>query len=158
MYARIEAVLSSQIGGSQSSLQDLLNAEVDIHTLDQSKDVQGVINHVRSMNLGLERLAKLPLSVRLIREIHAELMKGVRGSDPTPGELRTSQNWIGPHGCTLEEATFVPPPPDMIGKQLGDLEDFYHNDPRLPLLIKIGLAHAQFEAIPSLTAMVVLAG
>ena len=148
MYVRKEAVLSSQIEGTQSSLQDLLSAEADVFTSGQPKDVNEVINHVHSMNLGLKRLAKLPLSVRLIREIHAELMKGVRGSDLTPGELRTSQNWIGPSGSTVKEAIFVPPPPGMVGKQLEDLELFYHNNnQQLPLLIKIGLAHAQFETI-----------
>ena len=147
MYIRKEAVLSSQIEGTQSSLQDLLAAEAKILAPDRPKDVGEVINHVRAMNYGLEHLDKVPLSVRLIREIHAELMQGVRGSKLTPGELRTSQNWIGPGGCTLDEAVFVPPPPHEIVPHLSDLERFYHADTPLPLLIKIGLAHAQFETI-----------
>lgn len=99
------------------------------------------------MNHGLARLAELPVSVRLIREIHAELLRGVRGSRLEPGELRRSQNWIGPGGCTLAEATFVPPPPHEVPGALAALETFLHTDDDLPLLVKIGLAHAQFETI-----------
>ncbi|MFY9780454.1 MAG: Fic family protein [Candidatus Baltobacteraceae bacterium] len=147
MYVRKEAVLSSQIEGTQSSLQDLLAAEADLSVPDSSKDVAELINYVAAMNHGLNRLSELPVSVRLIREIHAELLKGVRGSRLTPGELRTSQNWIGHGGCTLNEATFVPPPPDVVPIALGDLESFLHGESGLPTLIKIGLAHAQFETI-----------
>ena len=147
MYVRKEAVLSSQIEGTQSSLQDLLAAEAQILSPDQPRDVNEVINYVRAVNYGLERLAELPISIRLIREIHAILLEGVRGSNLTPGELRHSQNWIGPHGCTLAEAKFVPPPPHEILNTLGDLEKFLHQEDDLPLLIKIGLAHAQFETI-----------
>jgi Fic family protein len=99
------------------------------------------------MNHGLARLSDLPVSVRLIREIHAKLLNGVRGSRLAPGELRPTQNWIGPSGCTLNEATFVPPPPDIVPQALGDLEQFLHAEHNLPLLIKTGLAHAQFETI-----------
>lgn len=147
MYVRKEAVLSSQIEGTQSSLQDVLAAEARILAPDRPKDVDEVVNYVRAMNHGIERLAALPVSVRLIREIHAKLLHGVRGSHLTPGELRTSQNWIGPGGCTLGEATFVPPPPHEVGGQLSELERFLHGDTGLPLLVKIGLAHAQFETI-----------
>jgi Fic family protein len=147
MYVRKEAVLSSQIEGTQSSLQDLLAAEAQILASDRPRDVEEVVNYVRAMNHGLSRLASLPVSVRLIREIHAQLLHGVRGSQLTPGELRTSQNWIGPAGCTLNQATFVPPPPHEVPQALGDLERFLHTDTQLPLLIKIGLAHAQFETI-----------
>ena len=147
MYVRKEAVLSSQIEGTQSSLQDLLTAEAKILVPERPQDVDELINHVRAMNYGIERLKQIPLSVRLIRKIHAKLMRGVRGSKLTPGELRTSQNWIGPSGCTLNEAVFVPPPHREVAPQLSDLEKFYHADTNLPLLIKIGLAHAQFEAI-----------
>lgn len=147
MYVRKEAVLSSQIEGTQSSLQDLLAAEARVFSPKQPEDVDEVINYVNAMNYGLQRLAKLPVSVRLFGEIHTRLMQGVRGSRLTPGELRTSQNWIGPSGCTLNEATFVPPPPPEVPKALGDLESFLHRDMSLPLLIKIGLAHAQFETI-----------
>ncbi|HVA54275.1 MAG TPA: Fic family protein [Gammaproteobacteria bacterium] len=147
MYVRKEAVLSSQIEGTQSSLQDLLAAEARIFSPKQPEDVDEVINYVNAMNYCLQRLEQLPVSARLFREIHTRLMKGVRGSRLTPGELRTSQNWIGPSGCTLNEATFVPPPPAEVPRALGDLESFLHRDTALPLLIKIGLAHAQFETI-----------
>jgi Fic family protein len=147
MYVRKEAVLSSQIEGTQSSLQDLLAAEAHVFDPKQPRDVAEVLNYVAAMNHGLERLTTLPVSVRLIREIHAKLLEGVRGSHLTPGELRTSQNWIGPGGCTLNEATFVPPPPAELADALGALESFLHTEDALPLLIKIGLAHAQFETI-----------
>lgn len=148
MYVRKEAVLSSQIEGTQSSLQDLLAAEARIFTPERPSDVAEVINYVAAMNHGLERLKDLPVSVRLIREIHERLLRGVRGANLTPGELRTSQNWIGPAGCTLSTAIFVPPPPHEVGDALGQLERFLHDeDIDLPLLIRIGLAHAQFETI-----------
>ncbi len=148
MYVRKEAVLSSQIEGTQSSLQDLLAAEANLIGPEaRPLDVAEVVNYVRAMNYGLARLADLPVSVRLIREIHGKLIEGVRGSHLTPGELRRSQNWIGPAGCTLSEATFVPPPPDLVPQALGELESFLHEDSELPLLVQIGLAHAQFETI-----------
>ena len=147
MYVRKEAVLSSQIEGTQSSLQDVLAAEARIFSSDQPSDVNEVINYVRAMNHGLTRLQNLPVSVRLIREIHAELLTGVRGQHLTPGELRSTQNWIGPAGCLLAEATFVPPPPHEVPQALSDLENFLHTEAPMPLLIKIGLAHAQFETI-----------
>jgi Fic family protein len=147
MYVRKEAVLSSQIEGTQSSLQDLLAAEAHILSPNRPKDVEEVVNYVTAMNYGLERLRELPISVRLIKEIHERLLQGVRGSRLTPGELRTSQNWIGPGGCTLHEATFVPPPPHEVPAALGALETFLHAESNLPQLLQIGLAHAQFETI-----------
>lgn len=147
MYVRKEAVLSSQIEGTQSSLQDLLAAEARVLAPSVPGDVDEVVNYVGAMNHGLGRLADLPVSVRLIREIHARLLQGVRGSRLTPGELRRSQNWIGPGGCTLAEAAFVPPPPDRVPQALGDLELFLHAESDLPMLVRIGLAHAQFETI-----------
>jgi len=147
MYVRKEAVLSSQIEGTQSSLQNLLAAEAQLFDPDTPKDVNEVANYVRAMNHGLARLAELPVSVRLIREIHAELMQGVRGGRLQPGELRTSQNWIGPPGCTLATATFVPPPPHEVPQALSDLEHFLHDGAGLPPLVQVGLAHAQFETI-----------
>ena len=147
MYVRKEAVLSSQIEGTQSSLQDLLAAEAQLYAPEAPKDVDEVINYVEAMNHGLGRLAELPVSVRLIRELHEKLLAGVRGHRLTPGEVRTSQNWIGPGGCTLNEATFVPPPPELVPQALGDLETFLHADDDLPVLIQIGLVHAQFETI-----------
>lgn len=147
MYVRKEAVLSSQIEGTQSSLQDLLAAEAHILSPESPKDVDEVINYVSAMNYGINRLRELPLSVRLIKEIHERLLRGVRGSRLTPGELRTSQNWIGPGGCTLNEATFVPPPPHEVPAALTDLEAFLHSESDLPQLVQIGLTHAQFETI-----------
>lgn len=147
MYVRKEAVLSSQIEGTQSSLQDLLAAEAKVLAKENPRDVAEVVNYVKAMNHGLGRLEKLPVSVRLFREIHEKLLTGVRGSTLTPGELRRSQNWIGPAGCTLAEAAFVPPPPEEVPQALGDLEKFLHQDDDMPLLIKIGLAHVQFETI-----------
>ncbi len=147
MYVRKEAVLSSQIEGTQSSLQDLLSAEAKLFNPDRPDDVGEVVNYVSAMNYGLARLETLPISVRLIRELHAKLLSGVRGSNLTPGELRTRQNWIGSGGCTISEAIFVPPPPDEVPGALGALESFLHQTDSLPLLIKIGLAHAQFETI-----------
>jgi Fic family protein len=147
MYVRKEAVLSSQIEGTQSSLQDLLAAEAQLLNQNLPLDVDEVINYVRAMNQGLACLAELPVSVRLIRDIHAELLRGVRGGRLQPGELRTSQNWIGPAGCTLNTATFVPPPHQMVPEVLGVLEKFLHCEDDLPPLVKIALAHVQFETI-----------
>lgn len=147
MYVRKEAVLSSQIEGTQSSLQNLLAAEARLYDPGAPADVNEVINYVRAMNHGLARLAELPVSVRLIREIHAELMRGVRGGRLAPGELRRSQNWIGPGGCSLHEAIFVPPPPQEVPAALADLERFLHARDGLPPLVRVGLAHAQFETI-----------
>jgi Fic family protein len=147
MYVRKEAVLSSQIEGTQASLNDVIKAEADLFTPERPSEVREVINYTAAMNHGLQRLGELPLSVRLIREIHERLMKNVRGSRMKPGELRTSQNWIGPRGCTLAEARFVPPPHEEAAKALGDLEQFLHGEDDIPPLVRIGLAHAQFETI-----------
>ncbi len=147
MYVRKEAVLSSQIEGTQSSLQDLLTAEAKLLNPQGPTDVSEVANYVKAMNHGLARLADLPVSVRLIREIHEVLLKDVRGGRLATGELRTTQNWIGPAGCTLSEATFVPPPPHEVPQALADLERFLHHDDPPPALILVGLAHAQFETV-----------
>ena len=146
MYVRHEAVLSSQIEGTQSSLDDVLQFEIDSAGKELPKDVEEVVNYVNAMNYGMERIAQLPLSLRLIREIHDELMDGDRGGDRTPGEFRRSQNWIGPQGCTLANATFVPPPVHEMKIALDNFEKFLH-DTSLPVLILCGLAHAQFETI-----------
>jgi len=148
MYVRREAVLSSQIEGTQSSLQDLLAVEAELFgDTAKPRDVDEIVNYVSAMKHGLLRLDQLPVSVRLIREIHERLLQGVRGSGLTPGELRRSQNWIGPAGGTLSNATFVPPPPDVVPSALADIETFLHADDSIPALVKIGLAHAQFETI-----------
>jgi Fic family protein len=147
MYVRKEAVLSSQIEGTQSSLADILEVEASVFDPHHPSDVGEVLNYVTAMNYGLERLKELPISIRLIREIHNELLHDVRGREKNPGELRTTQNWIGPGGCTLRDATFIPPPPHEVINALGMLETFIHSDIQLPTLIKIGLIHAQFETI-----------
>jgi Fic family protein len=147
MYVRQEAVLSSQIEGTQSSLEDVLQFEIDARGRDIPKDVAEVVNYVRAMNYGLERLATLPLSLRLIREIHAELLHGVRGGNRTPGEFRIDQNWIGPAGCSIETATFVPPPVEAMHTALNNFEWFLHQADVFPVLIHCALAHAHFETI-----------
>jgi Fic family protein len=147
MYVKHEAVFSSQIEGTQSTLEDVLEYEVNPKGESRPKDVEEVVNYVRAMNYGLNRLRELPLSLRLLREIHAELLKGVRGSERTPGEFRRSQNWVGSAGCTLKDAEFTPPPPHEMQTALGNLEKFLHDRASLPVLIHCGLAHAQFETI-----------
>jgi Fic family protein len=147
MYVRREAVLSSQIEGTQSSLDDILAYELDARATRLPLDVEEVFNHVAAMNYGLERLTSLPLSLRLIREIHERLMTGVRGAHKSPGEFRRSQNWIGPPGASLQNASFVPPPPHEMLEALGNLEQFLHEPGPLPALVHAGVAHAQFETI-----------
>lgn len=145
-YVGREAVLSSQIEGTQSSLDDLFAHEMHISRDGLVDDIHETVNYVRAMNLGLQLLNELPLSGRLIRRVHKELMAGTRGQERTPGEFRKSQNWIGPAGCTLATAAFVPPPPDDLGKAIYELE-IYINDSNDPPLVLAGLAHAQFETI-----------
>jgi Fic family protein len=145
-YVRHEAVLSSQIEGTQSTLEDILSYEATGGEAHPTSDLEEVVNYVGAMNHGLRRLDTLPLSLRMLREVHEVLMQGVRGHDKHPGDFRTSQNWIGPAGCTLATASFVPPPPHALMDCLSDLERFLH-DTTLPDLIAVGLAHAQFETI-----------
>jgi Fic family protein len=147
MYVRKEAVLSSQIEGTQASLVDVLEFEAAPVRGGRFQDVEEVANYVAAMNYGLERLKELPLSLRLIREIHSKLLSGVRGSERSPGDFRETQNWIGPGGSALKDATFVPPPPHEMKICLGQLETFLHDTAPVPHLIKAGLAHAQFETI-----------
>jgi Fic family protein len=145
-YVRKEAVLSSQIEGTQSSLSDLLlyeNEETPGVPLD---DVEEVSNYVAALNHGLKRLrGGFPLSLRLIREIHEVLLAKGRGSHAQPGEFRNSQNWIG--GTRPGNAAYLPPPPEYVLECMGDLESFLHREEGLPLLIRAGLTHAQFESI-----------
>jgi len=147
MYVRREAVLSSQIEGTQSSLDDVLDYELDPSGRHLPADVDEVVNYVGAMNFGLERLSTLPLSLRLIREIHKELLAGVRGSEKYPGQFRTSQNWIGSIGAPLSRAEYVPPPVHEMKASLADLERFLIEERELPVLIHCGLVHAQFETI-----------
>jgi Fic family protein len=147
MYVRREAVLSSQIEGTQSTLEDLLEVELEPDTRDRHADVGDIVNYITAMNHGLTRLNDLPPSLRLIREIHAELLRDGRGAHATPGEFRTSQNWIGPAGAALNQATFVPPPVEEMKHALGDFEKFLNDRHETAVLIRAGLAHAQFETI-----------
>lgn len=153
MYVRREALLSSQIEGTDCTLDDVLAFELEPGTTDVPVvDVQEVVNYVAALNFGLSRLPVLPLSGRLLREVHQHLLRSGRGSDRTPGEFRKTQNWIGPPGCTLAEATFVPPPVVDMSDAWSDLEKYIHATkddpvPSLPILIVCGLVHAQFETI-----------
>jgi Fic family protein len=144
-FIRREAVLSSRIEGTQSSLSDLLLFEAT--QVEKWGDVREVQNYVRAMEYGLKRLDEMPLSLRFIRELHGILMEGVRGQQATPGEFRQSQNWIGSAGAVLDEATYVPPPVPEMQECLNQLEKFLHADTRLPLLVGAALVHYQFEAI-----------
>ena len=146
-YVRKEAVLSSQIEGTQSSLSDLLLFEMEESPGVPTTDVGEVSNYVRAMQHGLDRLRKgFPLSLRLIKEIHGILLHGARGSDKEPGEFRRSQNWIA--GTRPGNALYVPPPPHEVLPAMGALEKFLHGDPeKVPTLVKAGIVHAQFESI-----------
>lgn len=146
-YVRKEAVLSSQIEGTQSTLADLLRSEIAMRPGVPSADVAEVSRYVRAMQHGLERLRDgFPLSLRLIREIHEILMRGGRGHERSPGEFRTSQNWIG--GTRPGNATFVPPPPEDLMACLDALENYLHDEERhVPALVKAALIHVQFESI-----------
>jgi Fic family protein len=147
-FMRREAVLSSRIEGTRASLTDLYHYEsAQLTFLEPSDDVREVHNYVLALDYGLERLQSLPVSLRLIREIHARLMEGVRGGNLTPGKFRRSQNWIGPAGSTLETAAYVPPPVDEMQTALSDLERFIHSETDLPALARAGMIHYQFEAI-----------
>ncbi len=147
MYVRREALLSSQIEGTQASLMDVLEYEAISEEVGPKSDVIEVINYIDAMRHGLGRLRELPVSLRLIKEIHERLLRNVRGHERNSGEFRRSQNWIGPKNCTLANASFVPPPPHEMGIALDQLEAFIHDPTPMPPLIKLGLVHAQFETI-----------
>jgi Fic family protein len=141
-----EAVLSSKIEGTQATLGEILADEAGALVDRSPSDLQEVRNYIVALDYGLKRLSELPLSLRLLKEIHEKLMKGVRGDTSTPGEFRRSQNWIGRPGCLLNQATYVPPPPSELMNCLGEFEKFLHV-PFKPPLIQIAMAHYQFEAI-----------
>jgi Fic family protein len=151
IFVRQEAVLSSQIEGTQCTLEDVLKFELEKPSKEKEGDVQQVINYVEAINYGLSRLNDpdqgLPLCLRLIREIHSVLMEGRRGMHRSPGEFRRTQNWIGPYGSTLMTASFIPPPVPEMHEALGDFEKFLQLRSGIESLIQIGLAHAQFETI-----------
>jgi Fic family protein len=147
MYVRKEALVSSQIEGTQSSFFDLLLFENKEKPAVPIADVEEVSNYVAALNHGIKRMKKdFPISLRLMREMHAILLRGGRGSNKAPGEFRRSQNWLG--GVRPGKATFVPPPPERVNGLMGDLEKFIHDeDQKLPALIKAALIHVQFETI-----------
>src|SRR3989338_7821543 len=141
-----EAVLSSKIEGTQATLGEVLANDAGANTQSNMDDLQEIHNYIVALEYGLKRLKELPLSLRLIKEIHEKLMQGVRGNHATPGEFRHSQNWIGTPGCTLSTAKYIPPTPEELMECLNDFELFLH-DRTLPPLIHIAFCHYQFEAI-----------
>lgn len=144
MYVQKEAVISSQIEGTQASLIDVLQKD---RKNEKIKDTEEIINYIKATNYAFKRLEELPLCMRLIKETHSILLSGVRGNEKSPGEFRKSQNWIGYAGCKLNTASFVPPAPGEMEKSLTDLEKYIHEDSFIPNLIKIALIHYQFETI-----------
>jgi Fic family protein len=144
-YLLREALSSTRIEGTQASMAEVF--ETDAVDGTPNADVEEVVNYVAAMRWGIKRLAELPFSTRLVCEMHRHLTAGVRGRQLAPGELRTSQNWIGAPGSTIETAQFVPPPPSALAELLADWERFAHEDPALPLLVRNALLHAQFETI-----------
>ncbi len=146
-YIRKEAVSSSRIEGTQASLSDLFFFEAAPAKEPVNPDVKEIQNYVFAMEHGIKRLEELPLCIRLIMEVHSVLMHDVRGQYATPGEVRRSQNWIGPAGCLLNEATYVPPPVEEMQQCMSDLEKYLHSSPKEPPLIQCALMHYQFEAI-----------
>lgn len=149
MYVRKEAVLSSRIEGTQASLSDVLAYESGLRSEAPARfsDVREVYNYVEALNHGLERLPDLPLSLRLLREVHAKLLEGVRGGEKAPGAFRRTQNWIGAPGCSLDEAVFVPPPAASLLDHLSGLERYIRGTDKAVTLVRCGVAHAQFETI-----------
>ena len=155
MYVRKEALLSSQIEGIDSTLDEVIRFEEGDKPSDGKRfhDTEEIVNYVRALNYGIKRLAELPLSLRLIREVHVELLRGVRGNGKAPGEFRRSQNWIGPPGANLANAAFVPPPVPDMNQALDNLEKFFHerreraDQAHYPAIVECALIHAQFETI-----------
>lgn len=145
MYVQKEATVSSQIEGTQASLSDVLQAKKKDNK--KRKETEEVVNYVRALNMGISLLDTLPISFRYIKELHVELLKGVRGENKNPGEVRRSQNWIGPAGCTLRTATYVPPSVDKMTECIYDLENYMNSEIEVSPLIKIALIHYQFETI-----------
>lgn len=145
MYVQKEAVVSSQIEGTQASLTDVLQKNKGSN--EKKIETEEIVNYVHALNYGITKLEELPISVRYLKEIHSILLNGVRGNSKNPGELRHSQNWIGPTGCTLSNATYIPPSVDIMHEALSDLEKYINCDSNIPSLIKIALIHYQFETI-----------
>jgi Fic family protein len=150
-FVHKEAVLSSKIEGTQATIIQLYEVEAEVEAAGRrrpNEDVEEVINYIDALYFGLQRIEELPMSGRLIRELHERLMAGVRGQERSPGEFRTSQNWIGPPGCTLNEARYVPPPVAEMKEALNEFERYLHSpDINLPPLIRLAAIHCQFEMI-----------
>jgi Fic family protein len=145
MYINKEAAHSSQVEGTKANLTDALQAEVE-RTPDLPDDVDDILHYIQAMNEGLKRLNSFPLSLRLIKEVHSTLLTGARGStSPQPGEFRVTQNWV--MGTNLNDARFVPPPPQYVLPAMGELEKFFYSHKNIPTLIKAALIHSQFETI-----------
>ena len=144
MYVRKEALLSSQIEGTQATLEDILDPMIDVNT---NRDVEEVINYIHASNSAIEMLQKLPLCNRLIREAHRILMQGLRGQEKSPGDFRISQNWIGGYGATIRNASYIPPCPQDMIQAMSDLEKYMNGEDDTNVLIRAALIHYQFETI-----------
>lgn len=144
MYVRKEALMSSQIEGTQATLEDILDPMLDTNT---NRNIADVVNYIKATEFAITRLQTLPLCNRLIKETHAVLMKGVCGQEKNPGEFRYSQNWIGGQGSTLKNARYIPPSPDDMQNAMSDLEKYINTDDDLDALIQAALIHYQFETI-----------
>lgn len=147
MYVKKEALLSSQIEGTQASLEGVLEFEADLVPKDDIKEIKEVVNYIKALNYGIEMLDGNPVSLELIKEIHKILLEGTRGANLDPGEFRAFQNYIGTPGVSIYNAKFVPPPPDRVLPAMEELERFFHSKDNIPPLVKIALIHAQFETI-----------
>ncbi len=144
MYVRKEAVLSSQIEGTQATLEDIFDPQVEEN---KNRDVHDVVNYIQATEYALKRLTKFPLCNRLLKETHSVLMEEVRGQEKNPGEFRYSQNWIGGQGSTLKNARYIPPHPDDMNEAMSDLEKYMNEDDDIDYLIRAALIHYQFETI-----------
>jgi len=147
MYIKKEALLSSQIEGTQASLRGVLEFEADLQPEEDINEVREVINYIQAMGHGMEKLEFSEFSIDLLNEIHRFLIRGTRGGHKNPGTIRTEQNWIGIPGASIQDAMYVPPPPDLVPDLMRNLEEFIQQPDKIPLLIKASLIHAQFESI-----------
>ncbi len=144
MYVRKEALMSSQIEGTQATLEDVLDPMIEKNS---NRDVEDVVNYVKAAGYAIQRLETMPLCNRLLREAHSLLMRGVRGQDKDPGHFRRSQNWIGAQNSTIKNARYIPPNPEDMEKEMSDLEKYINSDDSMDILIKAALIHYQFETI-----------
>jgi len=147
MYVKKEALLSSQIEGTQASLQGVLEFEANMVPKEDINEIREVVNYIKAMHHGMDNLESKDLSLDLINEIHKCLIRGTRGTNRLPGQIRNVQNWIGPPGSTIYDAIFVPPPPEKAEELMLDFEEFIRAKDKIPTLIRIALIHAQFETI-----------